>query len=119
MNIKELSQSGKLQIAIVVLIVAIITVLANFYKELFVAQSGKFQVLGNLGLVLAIGLVQKWRYVRTVLSAWAFMAVVGVLMWFLLSKSITPVYLLLFFGFTVIFYLTTISNGVKRYLNEN
>lgn len=119
MRFQEFKESGKLQVSIVILIILTITILGNFYKELFVQESGSFQLFGNLGLLLIIGLLQRWKHIRTVLSVWTLIAIVALLSGFLMSKIITASYLVLLIGLVMVFYLTTYSKGVKSYLNHS
>lgn len=118
MSIAKIKPSGKLEIAIVVLIILSITILSNFYKELFVEESGSFQLFGNLGILLALGLLQRWAHIRKIVSVWTFVAILGILSGFLLSKSIVTSHLLLVMGLAIVFYLMNFSPGVKAYLDQ-
>ena len=57
MNSMELKQSGKVETLVVATIILVITILSKFSKELFVEQTGKFEIFGNLGFLLVIGLI--------------------------------------------------------------
>lgn len=119
MSAKELHQSGKLEVYAVAFIILAITVLSNFYKELFVAEGGKFQIFGNLGIILLIGLFQKWKHIRMLLSILTLITMCAILTGVMLSKSINLTYLALLLGLLTVFYLTTFSNGVKAYLSQD
>ncbi len=119
MNLEASKQPGKLATYTAAFIILAIAILGNFYPELFVAQSGSFQLFGNLGILLAIGLVRKWKHIRAILSVWTFVIMVGLLMGLMVSKSIATSYLALLLTLAIVFYLTTFSSSVKMYLSES
>lgn len=118
MNSKVIKQDGKLETSIIAVIIFVITLLTNFSKDLFVESSGNIKIFGNFGLLLVAGLIWKWKFIRKVVSILTLISLIGVLMSFLMLKDISISFLILVTGLTFSFYLSTFSNSVKVYLNE-
>ena len=118
MNSKLIEQNGKLETAIIAMIIFAITLVTNFSKELFVEPSGNIQIFGNFGLLLVVGLVWKWKYIRKVVSIVSIISLIGITMSVMMLKSISIPYLILLLAVAIVFHLTTFSNSVKVYLNE-
>ena len=118
MNSNKFQQSGKAETFVIALIIFTLTLLSNFSKELFVEQSGEFEIFGNLGFLLVIGLLLKWRYIRKIVSTLTVLAIFGILMGTLVAKSFTPSYIVLLVGLSIVFYLSSFSNSVKSYLEQ-
>jgi hypothetical protein len=118
MNSMELKQSGKIETLVAATIILAITLLSNFSKELFVEQSGKFEIFGNLGFLLAIGLIWRWRHIRKVVSIITMLSIFAILMSLVMVKSISIAFFILLIGLSIAFYLTTFSKNVIIYLNN-
>lgn len=118
MKSMELKQSGRTETLAIATIIFVITVLSNFSKELFVEQSGKFEIFGNLGFILVIGLLWRWKHIGKVVSILTFLAILAILMSMLMTKSISIAFFILLIGLTISFYLTTFSKAVNLYLNK-
>ena len=114
----EVKQSGKTGTFVVIAIIFAITVLSNFSKELFVEQSGKFEIFGNLGFILVIGLLWRWKHIGKVVSILTSLAILAIMMNMLMMKSISVPFLIILVGLSISFYLTTFSTAVNIYLNK-
>lgn len=119
MNSIELKQSGKVETLVVATIILAITILSKFSKELFVEPTGKFEIFGNLGFLLVIGLIWRWRHIRKVVSILTLFSIFAILMSLVLVKSISIAFFILLIGLSIAFYLTTFSKNVIIYLNKN
>lgn len=112
----ELNQSGKMGTWIVAAILLTITVLSSFSKELWVAPSGQFIIFGHVGLLLVIGLLRRWKYIRKIVSILTLLVIVSFLMGIIMVKSISMSGVFLLIGLSISFYLTTFSKAVNGYL---
>jgi hypothetical protein len=118
MNQGILDRSGKIQTYIMAVIIFAITLLANFSREVFVADSGKFEIFGNLGFLLVVGLIFRWRYIRQLVSILAMLVIFAILMSVVMLKGISMSFFILLLGFSAVFYLSTFSEEVKAYLDR-
>ena len=114
----ETKQSGKTQTLVVATIILAITILSKFSKELFVEQSGKFEIFGNFGFLLVIGLIWRWSHIRKVVSILTMLSIFTILMSLVMVKSISIAFFILLIGLSIAFYLTTFSENVIIYLNK-
>lgn len=60
-------QRGFIPTIIIIALITTITLMTSFAKTLFVAESGNIEVYGWVGVLLAFGLIRKWKYARTIL----------------------------------------------------
>ena len=120
-NMKSISlnQQGKIETYVIATIIFTITFLINFSKELFVEQSGKFEIFGNnLGFILVIGLLWKWKYIREIVSVLTLFVIFVIISSVVMIKSLSIPLFVLLVAMSISFYLTTFSANVKEYLNE-
>ena len=90
-NMKSISlnDQGKIETYVIATIIFTITFLSNFSKELFVEQSGKFEIFGNnLGFILVIGLLWKWKYIREIVSVLTLFVIFVIISSVVMSKSL-------------------------------
>ncbi|MBK8888564.1 MAG: hypothetical protein IPN46_19360 [Saprospiraceae bacterium] len=115
----SLNQQGKIETYVIATIIFTITFLSNFSKELFVEQSGKFEIFGNnLGFILVIGLLWKWKYIREIVSVLTLFVIFVIMSSVLMIKSLSiPIFVLLV-TMSFSFYLTSFSANVRAYLDE-
>ncbi len=66
MKIKFIEQKGFIPTLMASLLLIFVSTVNNYAKEYFVPETGHFKLLGGLGLVLAIGLLLRWRYFRQI-----------------------------------------------------
>lgn len=63
------NQTGFRHAVVAASLVIFISLLTNFQKELFVSETGHMQVFGGgLGVILAVGLVLRWRFAHSILA---------------------------------------------------
>ena len=120
-NMKSISlnQQGKIETYVIATIIFTITILSNFSKELFVEQSGKFEIFGNnLGFILVIGLLWKWKYIREIVSVLTLFVIFVIMSSVLMIKSLSISIFVLLVAMSISFYLTTFSANVRAYLDE-
>lgn len=118
MKSKESVQSGKFGTYTIAAILLIITILTKFYKELFVNPSGNIEIFGNLGFLLAIGLIWRWKYIRQTVSVLTLLALLAMTMALVMAQSLSMPFLMLMLGMGIAFYLATYSSTVRLFLNE-
>lgn len=118
MNSIKFKQSGKTGTLVIAAIIFAIAALSNFSKELFVEQSGKFEIFGNLGFLLVIGLLWRWRHIGKVVSILAMLSILTIFMSIIMTKSMSIAFFILLIGLSLVFYLTTFSKAVNLYLNK-
>jgi hypothetical protein len=101
-----------------VLIIAI-EVITGQFKTLFVSESGNLKLFGGIGIILALGLLLKWKYVRQILGVlvlFALFAMIFILIntsrEFILNRSV------LLIALAVAFYFLIISSSVRNYVNS-
>ncbi|MEM1325649.1 MAG: hypothetical protein AAGI23_06840 [Bacteroidota bacterium] len=121
MNQKLFLRSIPASILLIVGLVFVITLLTTFGETLFVSQNGSFGFSELLAPILAVALVFKWKYARTILGWLYVIAIVGVISIFVVQNHLgteLPVlpYLLLLVLFLVLCYLLFFSKSVKRYV---
>lgn len=115
----SLNQQGKIETYVIATIIFTITFLINFSKELFVEQSEKFEIFGNnLGFILVIGLLWKWKYIRDIVSVLTLFVIFVIISSVVMIKSLSIPLFVLLVAMSISFYLTTFSANVKEYLNE-
>jgi hypothetical protein len=120
-NMKSISlnQQGKIETYVIATIIFTITFLSNFSKELFVEQSGKFEIFGNnLGFILVIGLLWKWKYIREIVSVLTLFVIFVIMSSVVMIKSLSIPLFVLLVAMSISFYLTTFSANVRAYLDE-
>lgn len=111
-------QSGKTGTIVVAAIMFAIAVGSNFSRQLLIEQGGKFAIFGNLGILIAIGLLWRWKYIGKIVSVLSSLTILAILMSMVMTKSISIPFLILLAGLSVAFYLTTFSPPVNDYLNK-
>lgn len=103
-------------IALLIISIALIT---EFKKTLFVHESGTFGIFGIGGIILAIGLVLKWKYVRQILGV---ISMVWISFLTYLINDPSNEYLLahgtLIIILVLILYLITFLEPLRYYVNH-
>ncbi len=66
MNTKFIQQKGFIPTLLASILLIFISEIQHYAKDYFVTETGNFKILGGLGLILAIGLLLKWRYFRQI-----------------------------------------------------
>jgi hypothetical protein len=118
MNSLELKKSGKIETYIVAVLLFSVVLASTFGKEFFVEETGNFKIFGNFGILLVIGLLLKWKYIRSVVSVLTGVSIIAILMMIIMVKSITLPFFLLLTILVISFYLSTFSKRLKAYVEE-
>lgn len=118
MQFMESKQIGKTETMVVAAIIFAIAVGSNFSEKWLVEAGGQFEIFGNLGIILVIGLLWRWQYMGRIVSILSSLAILAILMSMVMTQSISIPFLILLTGLSIAFYLTTFSNAVRDYLNK-
>lgn len=62
MKLKFYQQKGFVATLIVAIILIVIPIVTDVYEELFVPETGHFKIMGGLTIIIAIGLLAKWKF---------------------------------------------------------
>lgn len=93
-----------------------ITLITEFQKTLFVHESGNFTLFGVIGSVLAIGLLLKWRYVRTILIVFTLLSIpFEIMVLSNLAKEFLIPHIVLLIVLIIILSLLVFSKSLKYY----
>lgn len=68
MNEKFYQQKGFYQTLLTSILIISISLITQYKKTLFVQETGNFKIYGSLGMLLAVGLLLKWKFVREILG---------------------------------------------------
>lgn len=110
--------TGKTQAYIVAAIIIGVSLLTQFQKTWFVEPTGHISVFGNVGALLAIGLIFRWKYIREILSVMMIMAIIGCISSIYMSNFNSISMFVLLAAFSVSFYFLAISNNLKTYVGN-
>src|SRR5687768_15885226 len=64
-------QKGFYHTLLAAVLVTAVALVTHFRKDLFVYETGNIRFFGSLGILLAIGLLLKWRKVREILAVFS------------------------------------------------
>jgi len=116
MNKALYSQKGFRSTLLTSLLIISIAIATEYFDALFVHETGNIKIFGSIGIVLALGLIFKWRYVRNILSVFSFIAFAGSI--FMVSGAseeyLIPLSILLA-TLALINYFLVFSKSVKTY----
>jgi len=99
-----------------VLIIAV-AVITDHYKTLFVHETGNIKIFGGLGILLAFGLLLRWKYVRQILGVFALIATTGITFHiFNVDKEFILSTFILLGGLILISYFLIVSESIKSYI---
>jgi len=112
-------QKGFLSTLFTSVLIISIAVATDYFDSLFVPETGKLKIFGGIGIILAVGLVFKWKYVRFILSIIASIAFLGVIAILTVAsvQFILPLSILLA-ALTLITYFLLFSKSVKTYVDR-
>jgi len=116
MNKALYSQKGFWSTLLTSLLIISIAIATEYFETLFVHETGNIKIFGSIGIVLALGLIFKWRYVRTILSVFSFIALLlSILIVFDASEAYLIPRSILLATLALITYLLIFSKSVKAY----
>jgi hypothetical protein len=101
-----------------VLIIAI-AVITDRFKTLFVPETGNLKLFGGIGIILALGLLLKWKYVRQILAVLVLIALFAMI--FILINTSSEFILnqsILLIALAVASYFLILSSSVRNYVKS-
>ena len=102
---------------ITAILVTAISLLTEYKQELFVPESGNLKFFGGVGIILSIGLLLKWKYVREILGVLVVFSLFAMAFIFLRSESKFLIPRLgLFLSFGLIAYLLIFAKDLREYI---
>jgi hypothetical protein len=102
--------------SILVISIALIT---EYKKTLFVQETGTIKIIGSLGVLLAIGLLLKWKYARQILGVIVLIGIVGIIFIMTgISKEFLLSYSILLTTLVLIAYFLFLSRSVRNYVSN-
>ena len=102
---------------ITAILITTISLLTEYKQGLFVPESGNLKFFGGVGIILSIGLLLKWRYVREILGVLVLFSLFALIFVFLRSDSTFFIARLgLFLSLGVIAYFLIFSKALKEYV---
>lgn len=105
-----------LLIALLIVSIALVT---QYQKALFVEETGNIKIFGGLGILLAIGLVLRLKYVREILGAMTLLTVVLTTMTMInIGAEFYIAYGILLAALVAILSLLAFSQSVSNYLKS-
>lgn len=120
MKTKFYQEKGFFLTLITSILIILIILIIDYKKTLFVQETGHLKILGGgLGIILSIGLILKWKYVRQILSVLVLLSLVAVIVIAIGStKEFLISYFLLISTLILIAYLLLFSKSVTDYIND-
>ena len=98
--------------------ILIITVSLLTHYEKVVLGTGNAKVYGSLGIVFAIGLLLKWKFVREILALITLIGLIGLIFIIITSKELTQSNGILGIALLIISYLLLFCKPVSNYLRS-
>ena len=119
MEEKFYKQKGFYLTLLTSILIISISLITQYKKTLFVNETGNIKIFGSWGMLLAIGLLLKWKFVREILGVFSMTAfAVIIFMTFKAGKEFIFSYVILLTALTVVFVLLFFSKSVERYLKS-
>jgi hypothetical protein len=119
MTVKMYQRAGFTQTTIAALLVTLVSLINYLDKDLYVHETGNIKIFGGAGLLLATGLLLRWRYVRIILGILASISLFGLILITVttIGSSVDFVVprIILLSMLAFIAYLTLFSKAVKTY----
>ncbi len=98
-------------------LITFITLFTHYNKTLFVQETGNFKIFGVVTIVLAFGLLLKWRYVRQILTVIVgVVAAVMVYVTFVVPSVFRTAYIILTGALLIVLHQLIFSKAVKQYV---
>ena len=119
MTEKIYKQKGFPMALFAALLIISIALVTEYFKSLFVHETGNISAFGSLGVLLAIGLVLKWKYVREILKFAVSLSLCFMIFILLNSRQefLLPLAVLTL-AICVVLYLITFSKDVRTYCSN-
>ncbi|PKQ64234.1 hypothetical protein BZG02_05275 [Labilibaculum filiforme] len=118
MNLQFLKHKGFFSTLFAALILIAIPIVTDMYKDSFVGATGHFKIMGGLSIILAIGLLRKWKFAWYLTGIFVgFILFATIFMAFAMGINYAIAYSLLFITLIVLAVLLK-SKSVAFYLNS-
>lgn len=119
MNKKFYQQKGFYLTLLTSILIISISLITQYKKTLFVQETGNFKIYGSLGMLLAVGLLLKWKFVREILGVLS-LIVIASTVWIMLNgnKEFLISYGILLIVLIIVLYLLIFSKSVKGFVNR-
>lgn len=119
MKEKFYQRKGFIPTLITAILISAVAIITKQFKTLFVPESGNLKIFGGLGILLAIGLLLRWKYVRQILGVIVLLATAGVgFLAFNVNNEFLLSHLILLVSLIVILYFLIVSKSVKCYIDN-
>ncbi len=116
MNLKFHQQKGFVATLSAAIILIAIPIVTDVYQELFVAETGHFKIMGGLTIIIAIGLLLKWRFVHHIAGILtAIILFAAIFMVFAMGMNYAMAYVALIITLIVLMILLQ-SKALKNYM---
>jgi hypothetical protein len=116
---KYYTREGFVPTLIAAMLIVSIALITQFRKDLFVEESGSLKVFGTLGILLAVGLVLRWRRMREIMGV-----IVGLSLLMMVPILVMTANTRFFFNYVILsillsvtLYLLIFSKAVKNYIS--
>lgn len=119
MNEALYRQKGFLSTLFTTLLIISIAVATDYFDALFVPETGNIKIFGGIGIILAVGLIFRWKYVRYILGVISFVALFAMI--FFISFASEPFILplsILLAALALITYYLLFSKSLKTYVDR-
>ncbi|MRT94578.1 hypothetical protein [Ancylomarina sp. 16SWW S1-10-2] len=113
------NQEGFLSTLFTVVLIFAIAIATEYFDSLFVHDTGHIKIFGGIGVVLAIALLFRLKFVRYILSIITLLAIVATL--FMLYGSggeFVYAHSVLLVSLSLIAYFLVFSNSVQNYVGR-
>jgi len=120
MKLKFYQERGFFHTLLAAVLFITINVMPQCFKTLFVGEGGHLKILGGgIGVILAIGLFLKWKYVRPILATLTLIGTVAVSVILINTpREYTLSFISLLLLLIITLYLLIFSKDVKYYVEE-
>jgi hypothetical protein len=119
MNEALYRQKGFRSTLFTTLLIISIAVVTNYFDTLFVPETGNLKIFGGIGIILAVGLIFKWKHVRFILAIIASLGFIAcIFMVYSASEQFIIPRLILLATLALITYFLLFSKSVKTYVKR-
>jgi hypothetical protein len=110
-------QEGFLSTLLTAVLIFSIAIATEYFQHFFVPETGNIKIFGGIGILLAIALLLKMKYVRQILSVVTFIAmVVVILIIYMAEREFVYAHSTLLVALGLVAYFLVFSDSVKTYV---
>lgn len=112
-------QKGFLSTVFTALLIIAIAVTTKYFDSLFVPETGNIKIFGGIGVILAVGLIFRLKYIRVIIGFLSLIAVLGMTPLIFMAKEpfILPLSILVA-ALALINYFLLFSKSLKTYVDR-